>query len=433
MKRPGPNVTPRRGGSVIMLMALLAVPLLGMLAFCIDLGYLHNVKDECQNVADSASLAGVAKLADYTSFSGTSDSSLRQTLQNKAVAAARAEAKKYVTANTAGGVTLQIDDTADIKVGYWNSTAKTFTATSVPDNNWPNAVQVTTRRDDTSLPKSNGSVGLFFGPVIGLKKSPVAATATAALNSTNPSVSGLGDNLSTISVGGLLPFAVDVDAYMYYLQHGTTGPGASTIDNYGVPNGTTPNVGADGIPEFQVYPPPSQIHPSQKGLLSFDGPVNALYSGGPTSKFGGNGNTISDWIDPGPSGSELMTNFGTKGFQPPLDVYGTPGNKTGHFDDLTGETRLLPLTDYSQTTDGNHGTYHIVGAVAVKIVYGPDSNGIYSQPVHVPIPSAISGTSPSSGYTYNPSSFGGTGTSLSVPVFDPTVVPAGYRAYQLVQ
>lgn len=422
------NATLRRRAAVLTtLVAALAVPMLGVLAFAIDLGYVYKVQQECQNVADSASLAGVSQLYAYSSFSGATDTSLRTTLQSKAVSAAQAEAQKYVQLNTAGGLALSIP-TADIQVGYWNANSKTFTQTntaSPPDPNWPNAVKVTVRCDDTNLPKSNGSLKLFFGPVLGVSSVPIQTTATATLNATAPSVGGLGgtNNDSTYnsnSQGGLLPFAVDVDSYMYYLQHGTVGPGAAVIDNYSVPKGlgsTNAVAKADGIPEFKVYPPPDLIHPSQKGLLSFD-----------PSNFGGNGNTISTWIDPGPSAQELISNFGANGFQTPVQLYGTPGNKVGHFSDLTGEIRTLPLIDYSRTTTGNHGQYYVVATVAVQVVYGPDNTAIWVQPATGSIPSAMSGTPPSSDYTYT---YGGANTP--VPAFFSNIAPPSYRRFKLVK
>ncbi len=407
------------------LAAVLAMPMFGMLAFSIDIGYLEVVQDECHNVADAAALAGLSELDQYSTWSSLTDSATRKTIQTNAITAVRAEAKKYVQANTAGGVSLTIDSTNDVTVGYWDATKKTFTATNPPDSNWPNAVKVTVRRDSTTdssgTATGNGAVTLFFGPVLGVKTVAVTQTSTAAANPTAPSVASLGSNSVTVTTGGLLPFAVDVDSWQYYLRHGMPGPGGTSVDNYGIPSGlgvANDNTKPDGIPEFQAYPPPSLIHPSQKGLLSFD-----------PSGFSGNGNVISDWINPGPSPSDLVSLFGSSGFVPPVDLYGTPGNKVGHFSDITGEIRTMPLIDYADSTTGNHGQYHVVSVVPVIVVYGPDSSAIWVQPYAGTIPAAQAGTSPASGYTYTYES----GVSVTVPAFGSGIRPSSYRAYMLVQ
>ena len=61
MKRLHAAQSRRPAGVVTTLTAILAIPMMAMLAFCIYLGYIHNVQVECQNVADSASLAGTSR------------------------------------------------------------------------------------------------------------------------------------------------------------------------------------------------------------------------------------------------------------------------------------------------------------------------------------------------------------------------------------
>jgi uncharacterized membrane protein len=52
----------RRRGAVAPLFAILLIPLLGMLAFSIDLGYIALVATDLQTAADAAALAGAEKL-----------------------------------------------------------------------------------------------------------------------------------------------------------------------------------------------------------------------------------------------------------------------------------------------------------------------------------------------------------------------------------
>src|SRR5207249_4652232 len=55
----------RRRGAVVPLFALLVVPLMGMLAFSIDLGYIALVATDLQTAADSAALAGAEQMQQY--------------------------------------------------------------------------------------------------------------------------------------------------------------------------------------------------------------------------------------------------------------------------------------------------------------------------------------------------------------------------------
>ena len=53
-----------RLGAILPLTVILLAVLLAMVAFSVDLGYILVARSEAQNDADSAALAGVAKLAE---------------------------------------------------------------------------------------------------------------------------------------------------------------------------------------------------------------------------------------------------------------------------------------------------------------------------------------------------------------------------------
>ena len=57
-----PSYETRRRGAIVPLFTILLIPLLGMLAFSIDLGYIALVAADLQTVADAAALAGAEKL-----------------------------------------------------------------------------------------------------------------------------------------------------------------------------------------------------------------------------------------------------------------------------------------------------------------------------------------------------------------------------------
>ena len=65
----------RRRGAVAPLTAVLLIPILGMLAFAIDIGYITETNLELQNAADAAALAGAAKLLDRGTLKGVPNTS----------------------------------------------------------------------------------------------------------------------------------------------------------------------------------------------------------------------------------------------------------------------------------------------------------------------------------------------------------------------
>jgi Flp pilus assembly protein TadG len=160
-------------GAVVVFVALAMVVLLGMAALAIDVGYLHVVRGELQNAADSGALAGAQVL--YVN---------NGQLVN---AGANAVAQNYVTLNFSeqGAVTVQ-----SIQRGHWSFTAQTFTPNNslLPVDLWNqttaqldanvnfiNAVRVRTTRTTV-----NGQLPTpFFAGILGITGSPVSASAVA--------------------------------------------------------------------------------------------------------------------------------------------------------------------------------------------------------------------------------------------------------------
>jgi len=56
---------PARRGAIIPLGAVLMIPLMGMLAFAVDTGYIVMARSELQNAADAAALAAAEQLNTY--------------------------------------------------------------------------------------------------------------------------------------------------------------------------------------------------------------------------------------------------------------------------------------------------------------------------------------------------------------------------------
>jgi Flp pilus assembly protein TadG len=361
MQVPSSLRSARRGG-IAPLAAILLAPLIALLAFSVDVGYIVTTQTELQNAADAAALAGASKLEIAFVPGGVS----ADTLSTAAVAKARSVAKVYSSRNTAGGVNLQLAD-ADIIVGYQASPGDAVTPWAIGQP-LPNAVQVTVRRDSTL----NNPLPLYIGPVIGTPTWSGTATATAAFQARQNTVTGF----NTPANGKnplLLPIGVDVAYWNAYMLTGMS-PDGLIHDSYTakLPTATLlpPNNvsnGADNIPELMdVYP--NVTSPGNFGLvnLNYTNPVN-------------NDPTFSSWIRNGPSPSDIAT-FGANGFQAtptsPVQIKGGPGlksNLVGDLNAIIGQPRVVPLFS-SYSGQGSNTYYTIVGFAGVTVVRA-DGNG----------------------------------------------------------
>jgi len=149
-----------RRGAILILTALLALPLLGMVAFAVDYGYLLKVRCDLQRSADCTALAAVQEL--------TPDPSGYQDL-----AAVRAAVRDYAAKNFDSSFNV-LD--SDIQIGRYDP-ATIYTNVTLLNTGIYDTVRVTLRRDS----QANSPVSLFFSQVIGTSSADVVATGTAAL------------------------------------------------------------------------------------------------------------------------------------------------------------------------------------------------------------------------------------------------------------
>src|SRR5947199_9742510 len=106
---------PARRGAVAPLLALLLIPVLGMIAFTVDVGYMIVVRTELQNAADAAAMAGAEQLMTpyATYYTPGQTTANQQSAYDTAVSMAKATAKAVSALNTAGGVAIKLQD-ADV-------------------------------------------------------------------------------------------------------------------------------------------------------------------------------------------------------------------------------------------------------------------------------------------------------------------------------
>lgn len=245
----------RRGSAVLVLVALLLIPLLGMAAFAVDLGVIVVVRGELQNAADAAALAGAAQLDSQEAQLALYYAAERETLTQVYYTgdnAARREAQTYAQAHRAGGVAVVLDKNlgnlpeGDVALGYLSpyDARGTMTFETYPYN----AVQVRTSRDAGHA----GSLNLFFAPVFGLRTKDVAAQATAMLLSDSTKVMPITMHIEDYR--NLLNYKADTgetDNYTYNPDLDPASPGDFTNR---VSGGSGSGSRPDLVPEFRLYP-----------------------------------------------------------------------------------------------------------------------------------------------------------------------------------
>jgi Flp pilus assembly protein TadG len=392
-----------RNGAVVPLFALLLVPLMGMLAFSIDAGYMALAKADLQNAADAAALAGAEKLQDlwvqYYSPGQTSQSSIRTTaITNSGSNSPMATAEAFAGYNRAGNVYLTVPD-ADVTFGYLDNQGN-FTS---PYSGFPNTIQVIVRRDNTA----NNPLQLFFGGVLGMSSISLTATARATIYqgsvSTLQSIAGVGAHI--------LPVALDYTVWDQFYQNGYS------------PDGTIHMNSSNNTPQLQVYPSPGNA-PGNFGLLDVGPPAN-------------NAPAFRNWIDDGETPNDisylLNNNLLPVSMQGPQSWKGGPGLTStllSSFQSQMGVPNLIPLfqaVQYPSASNGNTyiaasnqgqtATYAIVGFAGVTISQADGSGGnmvISIQPAAVVDPTAvIMGATPAGTQTspVTPSSQYGTTTT----------------------
>jgi len=161
-------------GAVLPMVGVLLIVFLGIAALAIDIGYRNTTKNELQNVADAAALAGAGYLGSvYASddYNDLSPSQRQNYIFNRSeiVAKVRDAAGK----NKAAGVSISIRD-EDIVIGKWDQGSKSVNPATLVV---PDAVQVVSRRDD----QANSPISTFFAQVFNFNTLAVEAVAAAAL------------------------------------------------------------------------------------------------------------------------------------------------------------------------------------------------------------------------------------------------------------
>jgi hypothetical protein len=158
--------TPQKG-AVTVLVALLLPVLWGVGALAVDLAYLHVVRNELQNDADAAAMAGARKL--FTKGASALDWSVAATTTKDAIVLNRADNHELVD--------------GDVLTGYWDTTQATpglQISLMTPGANDAPAVQVSLGKSEG---QNQGPVRTFLAGIWGVYAKPVRVTAVAGVHS----------------------------------------------------------------------------------------------------------------------------------------------------------------------------------------------------------------------------------------------------------
>ncbi|AOY98969.1 hypothetical protein BKK81_06625 [Cupriavidus sp. USMAHM13] len=198
---------PTQRGSIAVMTAVLLTVLLGCTALAVDVAYLYIVRNELQNAADAAALAGAPCLNPRTECLNTKNSAPDW-------ATAQQTATNAISLNSSTGVQLT---SGTVEYGYWNLTGTPAGLQSLPmtpgSNDRP-AVKVTLSR---STGQNGGPVPTFFARIFGTTSMPVSATAVAVF-----SIPGYAGH------GSLFPVAITKCLYDNYWNSTTHSPMTAT-------------------------------------------------------------------------------------------------------------------------------------------------------------------------------------------------------------
>jgi hypothetical protein len=196
------NFIKQTEGGAAVIIALSIFALIGAVSLAVDMGNLYTVRNELQNVADAATLAGTAQLIQKdASGNAVRNSALAQT-----TAIQVAQTQSQIQGQTAVADAARNDLT--ILVGVWdiyNSDPNLAWTPCGSDTSTANAMRIRITRE---AGKAFGPVTTVFANVFGISSTAVSATATAYLGFTNEvQTSGVQVPLALPSTGTNSPLA----------------------------------------------------------------------------------------------------------------------------------------------------------------------------------------------------------------------------------
>ncbi len=344
MNNSCPHYRSRRG-NIVVFAAIMIVPLMAMVAFAIDYGFLLKSRTDLQRAADTAALAAVQQLA--PDRDGKQD-----------VAAVYAAVRNYAQANI--DASFQVRD-EDIEVGRFDPSL-IYSNVTLLNNGIADTVRVTLRYDDLA----NSPISLFFGRVIGQNEAGISVVATAVLQKARYLPSG----------SDVLPFAVPRPVWDQLDQgdEWTIYGDGKVTDEYGVDLGGSDSGGTS-----------SSGNSKEEGKgndKNGDGEPNEIPGNWGTVDIGNSNNSTFDLraqildglrqenLDALYQDGRITSKNYIDGGQS-MWANADPGLSSGMksaVQEIHGKSRLIPLYDQLDVKGGNNLEYRISGWGVVEVV-----------------------------------------------------------------
>jgi Flp pilus assembly protein TadG len=331
----------KRRGTIAIMSAVLAIVMLAMVAFSVDVGYVLTAKEELQRTADASALAACWDYGKSLSKGQT---------YTVATQTARTSASTYASYNQITKNPTQIDTNTsnspggDVVFGYISDLGGAANNFQTGTTTNYNAIQVRVRKDATL----NGKVPYFFARIFGMQGQSLTAQATAAMVR---DVSGFkapadGSNID------LLPFALDLQTFNGWV--------AGSGDDAWKWDPATKKVvaGSDGVLEVNLYPQGTGS-PGNRGTVDIGSSNNSTAD-------------IARQIVYGISAHDLSYLGGKIEFDAngELQLNGDTGISAGVKDELAsiiGKPRVIPIFSKVQGP-GNNAQYTIVKWFGIRIM-----------------------------------------------------------------
>jgi Flp pilus assembly protein TadG len=331
----------RRKGSVLILSAILMVVMCAFLAFAVDLGFLYVAKNQLQNSADSAAMAGAWELLQERRLQG--DVALADVM-----ASARDQTVWYAAHNevvkSPPVMVHNLGNSPDGDVVFGRLTSSGDFTTFGNESEY-NSVLVRVSR----TAERNGDVPLFFARVLGFESSGMTADAVATFRD---GVRGFRPSPATGNPS-LVPFSLHIDLWNALINGG----GSDNWD-YSVDTGELV-VGSDNVREIQLFPNGTDGS-GNFGTLEIGSPDNGTPDLARQIEYGLSADDLS--YHDGALELDALTNT--------LQLAGDPGLSAGvksAIEAIKGTPRTIALHDLVWSP-GDNAQFRIVGFAGVRIV-----------------------------------------------------------------
>ena len=209
------------------------------------MAWITSTQARLQAAADATALAGARQLmSGFVAFHAPQATGTAAIITS-AESSAKTYAQSFAGYNAAGGVGSLTLSSSNVEFGYTNSSGSYSKAAS---GAYPNTCKVTLRLDGSA----NRALPLFFAPVLGMSNKTLTATAAATIY-TGSTVSSF--NTAANINGGLLPVALDANAWANFYATGVS------------PDGTV-HLGSNGLPQAADLPlarqRPRELRPPER-------------------------------------------------------------------------------------------------------------------------------------------------------------------------